>query len=148
MIRKAISFGGLLLLAGSAALVSPGLGQARGVRGGYLGSGNNESYGAMTLPSTYGSVSIASPSGSRGAPDAAARITLSVPAGARVWFDGTPTTATGSVREFSTPPLRPDVRYAYVVQARWNENGREVTQARQVEVLAGAHVNVTFPVQE
>jgi uncharacterized protein (TIGR03000 family) len=102
----------------------------------------------VTLPYTYGSLSIASPSDSTRATDARARITLSVPAAARVWFDGTPTTATGSVREFSTPPLRPDARYAYVVQARWNENGREVTQTLQVEVLAGAHVTVTFPVQE
>jgi uncharacterized protein (TIGR03000 family) len=148
MIHKVVSLGGLLLLAGAAALVTPGLGQARGFRGGYVGTGYNGSYGAVTLPYTYGSLSIASASDSPRAPDARARITLNVPAGARVWFDGTPTTATGSVRQFSTPPLRPDARYAYVVQARWNENGRDVTQALQVEVLAGDHVNLTFPVQE
>jgi uncharacterized protein (TIGR03000 family) len=148
MMRKAVSLGGLLLLAGAAALVTPGLGQARGFPGGYVGSGSNGSYRAVTLPYTYGSLSIASPSDGARATDTPARITLSVPAGARVWFDGTPTTATGAVREFSTPPLRPDARYAYDVRARWTENGREVTQALQVEVLAGAHVNVTFPVQE
>jgi uncharacterized protein (TIGR03000 family) len=72
---------------------------------------------------------------------------LEVPAGARVTFDGTPTTSTGSVREYQSPPLTPGTRYTYELRASWNENGREMTQAQEVEVRAGAHVNVHFPAQ-
>ena len=70
---------------------------------------------------------------------------MTVPAGAQVWFDGTATTSTGSVREFDSPPLTPGNRYSYEIQARWNENGQEVSQTQQVVVTAGAHVDVKFP---
>jgi len=79
-------------------------------------------------------------------PDNTAHVTVSVPADAEVWFDGTETTTTGSTREFQSPPLTPGSRYTYEVRARWNENGHEVTQTQQVAVTAGAHVHVDFPV--
>jgi uncharacterized protein (TIGR03000 family) len=71
---------------------------------------------------------------------------VTVPADAEVWLDNTRTTATGPVREFQSPPLTPGGRYTYAIRARWNENGREVTQLRQVEVTARSHINVRFPV--
>jgi uncharacterized protein (TIGR03000 family) len=70
---------------------------------------------------------------------------VNVPAGAQLWFDGKATTTTGSIRQFDSPPLTPGSRYSYEVRARWNENGHEVTQTQQVEVSAGAYVNVQFP---
>jgi len=73
-------------------------------------------------------------------------VTVRVPAGARVWFQDTPTTSAGPVREFESPPVESGSRYRYRVRAAWTENGREVTQAQEVRVTAGAHVNVTFPV--
>jgi uncharacterized protein (TIGR03000 family) len=78
--------------------------------------------------------------------DTSARVTVTVPAGARVWFDGSATTSTGSVREFESPPLKPGKRYTYAIKASWKDNGREVTQTQQVEVTAGAHADVSFPV--
>jgi uncharacterized protein (TIGR03000 family) len=78
-------------------------------------------------------------------PDTRAHVTAHVPAGARLWFDDTATTSTGPTRAFSSPPLTPDRRYTYEVRARWEENGREVTQTQTVAVSAGAHVSVTFP---
>jgi uncharacterized protein (TIGR03000 family) len=78
--------------------------------------------------------------------DNGAHVTVTVPAGAQLWFDGTPTTSTGSVREFNSPPLTPGHRYSYEVQARWNENGKEVTQTQKVQVGAGTHAQVDFPV--
>jgi len=80
-------------------------------------------------------------------PDTSAHVTVHVPAGAQLWFDGKATTAEGSVREFETPPLTPGSRYLYEVRALWNENGQEVTQTQRAEVSAGSHVDVTFPVQ-
>ena len=80
-------------------------------------------------------------------PDTRARITVSVPADAEIWFNDTKTTSTDAVREYQSPPLAPGTRYAYEVRARWNENGHEVTQTQQVEVTAGTRVSVHFPVQ-
>jgi uncharacterized protein (TIGR03000 family) len=78
---------------------------------------------------------------------ARAHVTVNVPAGAQVWFDNHLTTTSGSVRQFDSPVLTPGGRYGYVVRARWNENGREVTQTQQVAVTAGANVEVAFPQQ-
>jgi uncharacterized protein (TIGR03000 family) len=78
--------------------------------------------------------------------DTSAHVTVSVPAGARLWFDNTPTTSTGPVREFYSPPLTSGKQYTYDVKASWTENGHEVTQTQKVEVTPGARVNLTFPV--
>src|SRR5439155_9819742 len=80
------------------------------------------------------------------ATDALAHVTVKVPADARLWFENTPTTSTGPVREFNSPPLTAGGRYTYEVRAAWTENGHEVTQTQKVEVTGGAYVNVTFPV--
>jgi uncharacterized protein (TIGR03000 family) len=78
-------------------------------------------------------------------PDTTAHITVTVPQDAEVWFEGSPTSATGTVREYQSPPLAPGNRYAYEVRARWNKNGREVTQTQRVEATAGSRVGVNFP---
>jgi uncharacterized protein (TIGR03000 family) len=117
MLRKALSLAGLLLLAGATVLATPGFGRAQ-----YLG---------VRKPYADGRN---------------ADIILKVPAGARVWFNGVPTTATGAVRVFHTPPLAPETQYFYDVRARWIENGREVTQEQQVAFRAGAEVRVYFPI--
>ena len=80
-------------------------------------------------------------------PDNTAQITISVPPDAQIWFNDNKTTATGSVREFQSPPLTPGSRYAYEVRARWYENGQEVTQTQQVPVTAGVHIRMAFPVE-
>jgi uncharacterized protein (TIGR03000 family) len=77
--------------------------------------------------------------------DNATHVTVRAPADAQVWFDGAQTTSTGPVREFQTPPLTPGHKYRYEIQARWKENGKEVTQTQDVAIAAGAHVEVDFP---
>lgn len=79
--------------------------------------------------------------------DHTAHVTLSAPADAEIWFNGTKATTTGSVRNYDTPPLTPGSRYAYEIRSRWKENGHEVTQTQQVKFTAGSHVIVSFPVQ-
>jgi uncharacterized protein (TIGR03000 family) len=79
-------------------------------------------------------------------PDTTAHVTVRVPADAKVTLNGTPTASTGMVRQFVSPPLASG-RYAYDVEARWNEGGKEVTQTRQVAIAPGAHVEVAFPTQ-
>jgi uncharacterized protein (TIGR03000 family) len=113
-------------------------------------SGYYDSYGEGTPYYSGGYPSPTAPtlgpqSGSPPAADNSAHVTLSVPAGARVSFGGTPTTSTGPVREYISPALTPGKQYTYEIQARWSDNGQDVTQTQQVGVSAGAHVNVTFP---
>jgi uncharacterized protein (TIGR03000 family) len=85
---------------------------------------------------------------SRPSPAQAGRIahyTVSLPADAQLWIGNKLTTATGSVRTFSSPPLRPGSQYSYDIVASWYENGEEVTQTQTVEVTPGAHIKVHFP---
>jgi uncharacterized protein (TIGR03000 family) len=72
-------------------------------------------------------------------------ITAHVPKDAELRFDRVKVTGAGAVRQFKSPPLQPGLRYAYTVEARWKEDGREITQSRRVPVFAGANVEVTFP---
>jgi uncharacterized protein (TIGR03000 family) len=79
------------------------------------------------------------------APDNMAVITARVPEGAELRFDGVKMPATGALRQFKTPALRPGQEYAYTVEARWQENGREVRQSQRLPVSAGANVRLVFP---
>ena len=79
------------------------------------------------------------------APDNMAVITARVPRDAELTFDGVRMPATGPLRQFKTPPLKPGGDYAYTVEARWQENGHEVTQSRRLPVSAGANVRLVFP---
>src|SRR5262249_49776944 len=72
-------------------------------------------------------------------------ISMSVPANAEIWFDGSKTVQTGTFRRFVSPPLVPGDDYAYDITAKWKENGREVTQSRRVRVHAGERVSINFP---
>lgn len=69
-------------------------------------------------------------------------LSVRVPEGAELWFDGQPTRQTGPVREFESPPLRPGRDYAYEVRARWTENGQSVERDRTVTVRAGDRLNI------
>lgn len=213
MLRKALSFGGMLLLVGAVVFTTPEFGQAAGHGGGHGGGGHygggfggyhggynhggyghsfgshpdygyhhsygyypyrgySDYYGSYPYYNTYPYVGSSYDSGYSGSygdvgsstppavnyqsfyppataatePDNRAHVTVTLPAGAQVWFDGTATSSTGPVRQFDSPPLTPGSQYSYEVRARWNENGHEVTQTKRVEVTAGAHVNVNFPV--
>jgi len=78
--------------------------------------------------------------------DERARFSVDVPANAQLWVENTLTTATGTVREFQSPPLTPGRQYAYTVHARWTDNGHEVDQSQRVQFGPGDHVNMLFPV--
>jgi uncharacterized protein (TIGR03000 family) len=74
----------------------------------------------------------------------AAQIDVHLPAGATIWFDDNPTSQTGVLRHFESPPLAPDTDYSYRVTVRWQEGGQDVTRTRKVEVHAGDRLNLTF----
>jgi uncharacterized protein (TIGR03000 family) len=74
-----------------------------------------------------------------------ANVTVNVPAGATVSFNGVKMSSTGAVRQFQSPPLTPGMKYAYEVQASWQDQGQTVTQTQWVDVAAGGNVSVRFP---
>jgi uncharacterized protein (TIGR03000 family) len=102
-----------------------------GAMSGGWAPGGYQATGAPAIPAPAGDV---------------ARLTVTVPADARVWIDDVLRTPTGSVREFCSPPLDPGSRYTYTIRARWDDNGCEVTQKQQVVLTPGAHLVVRFPV--
>ncbi len=71
-------------------------------------------------------------------------ITVVVPADAKVFFDGEPTSSTGTERLYVSPPLAVGKKYHYIVLARWQADGKPVEQARKVPVTGGARVRVDF----
>jgi uncharacterized protein (TIGR03000 family) len=76
--------------------------------------------------------------------EAPAQIEVRVPAGAEVWFGGSKTRRTGTVRLFESPPLEPGKWFSYDVKARWTEGGKEVEQTRKVSIAAGFRSAVDF----
>lgn len=84
------------------------------------------------------------PSTAASPPPQPASVEVRVPASALLWFQGQQTEQTGERRTFTTPPLPPGQTYTYEVQARWYEKGEEVTERRQIRVVAGAKQMVDF----
>jgi uncharacterized protein (TIGR03000 family) len=75
---------------------------------------------------------------------AKAQITILVPPGAEIFFDGTPTTQKGAERLYATPPLVVGQKYSYEVLARWQEKGKPVERTRKVVVSGGDRIRIDF----
>jgi uncharacterized protein (TIGR03000 family) len=99
------------------------------------------------------SLLLATPLGvARAAPNSAdpsadakpAVITLRVPAGALVQFDGVQTEQSGITRHFETPPLTPGRKYSYDMSVSWTDGGQTVVRKRRVSFQAGEHITLSF----
>jgi uncharacterized protein (TIGR03000 family) len=73
-----------------------------------------------------------------------ATIRMSVPTGARVWFDGAATSQTGADRQFVSPSLTPGREYVYHVRVQWDESGKAVERTRDLTVHAGDRINLNI----
>ena len=80
--------------------------------------------------------------------DRMAHLTVLVPEGAELWFNGTKVEGEGTVRKFHTPPLEPDRRYSYEVRLHYRKDGQEVTETHKVRVSAGAQAKVDFTTRD
>jgi uncharacterized protein (TIGR03000 family) len=74
----------------------------------------------------------------------AVKISMHVPNGARVWFDGATTSQTGPERTFVSPSLTPGSEYVYQIRVKWDENGKAVERSRDVTVHAGDLIHLNF----
>ena len=69
---------------------------------------------------------------------------VTLPAGARLTVDDTPTQSTTAQRTFVWPPLERGKTFSYTLKAEVYRNGQPVAQTRQVTVRAGEQTNVHF----
>jgi uncharacterized protein (TIGR03000 family) len=93
----------------------------------------------------YGPVPIFSSAHTAAAANAeVARITVRLPADARLSFDDYQTTLTGPERTFDTPPLDVGRRYNYELRARWKEGGRDMERTQTIHFGRGDNVAVDF----
>lgn len=83
------------------------------------------------------------------APAGSVLLNVQVPANAKVWIDGAPTTSTGTSRSFVSPVLEAG-KFTYTVKAQWTENGQQVTRTRRIPVQANQAVDINLlqPTQE
>lgn len=73
-----------------------------------------------------------------------ARVTVNLPADARLWVDQVECPLTSAVRAFNTPALQPGQTYYYTVKMQVDRNGSPVTDSQRVLVTAGEQVTVNF----
>ena len=78
-------------------------------------------------------------------PKTTATIIVRLPATAKLFFDGVPTTLKGDYRRFIVNELESGFDYYYDLRATWMENGNEVPPARQtIRFRAGEHREFDF----
>jgi len=73
-----------------------------------------------------------------------AGIALQVPPRAEVWIEGVRSKQKGSVREFVSPSLDPNIVYAYEIRAAWRNNGEAVSEVQRINVRAGDRMKLIF----
>lgn len=73
---------------------------------------------------------------------APATIVVTLPADAKLAFDGVATTSTAEVRSFATPVLAAGVNHSYTLSAEIVKNGQKLTASQTVTVKAGETTQV------
>lgn len=75
---------------------------------------------------------------------ATARVTVKLPADARLTVNDQPTTLTSAVRSFNTPSLEAGKDYFYTMKAEIVRDGKTLTETQKITVAAGKDINVEF----
>lgn len=78
------------------------------------------------------------------APSAEGTVTVTLPADARLLFNGTPAAGTGATRTYRTPALVAGQDYAYDLTAEVTRNGEVQKVSKRVTVRAGETTTVTL----
>ncbi len=112
-------------------------------------SGGPDSYGAAAYAALQQESRANAPRRvSEPAPlEATARSTVHVllpESDARVYFDDSPTTETGTDRVFTTPALDPAKSYTYTIRATWTTDGQPVSRSKEVKIQPGKDTTVDF----
>jgi uncharacterized protein (TIGR03000 family) len=138
-----------------------GLGFGDPYLGGYYGSNYGGSYydtpvynysspSYVQAPNTayYNSAQSAAPSMTQsfysGPPANAADINIILPANGTISFGSFQASQPAGAHVYETPSLTGDDTYGYDVQAKWTEDGKEVSRTKHVRFRAGQQVAVDF----
>lgn len=73
-----------------------------------------------------------------------ARITVTLPAQARLYVDNVPCPLNSGERAFNTPALQPGQRYYYTLRVELDQDGDTITDSRRVLMAAGENIRVDF----
>lgn len=120
---------------------------------GYYSSPGMSSYSRPGMSSGYVLQEGASPatissqafySGTQAEPNQATIRVIVPDANAEVWFEDNMTKQKGTDRLFVSPSLEEGRSYTYKIKASWEQNGRDVTREKDVEVRPGAQAVVNF----
>jgi uncharacterized protein (TIGR03000 family) len=84
------------------------------------------------------------PPGTGPSDPAPAVIRVHLPADAVLWFEDRPTTTTGPVRLFVSPPLAAGQEYSYELRVTWSAGGKEIRRTQRVRIRAGDRATVDF----
>ncbi len=76
-------------------------------------------------------------------PDRAA-IWVQLPADARLWTDGQPTTLTGTSRQFLTPKLEVGKEYQYTLEVEYIRNAQPIRETKTIRFQAGDSKTIVF----
>ena len=116
--------------------------------GGYYGSASPANYywnsttegyyGATGTEGYYGTSTAESPR------NRSVRVNLRVPSDAKIWFDGSQTNQIGTTRSFQSPPVAVGREYVYQIRLQWKQDGKDLTQTRQINVHAGDVINLAL----
>jgi uncharacterized protein (TIGR03000 family) len=69
---------------------------------------------------------------------------VSLPADAKLFVNGSPTSSTGTSRQFISKGLKAGLKYPYEVKAVVDINGQEVVKTKQVSLQAGSSARLAF----
>lgn len=73
-----------------------------------------------------------------------ARITVNLPAEAKLYVDNVACPLTSNVRSFNTPALQPGQKYYYTLKMELERDGVTSSQQQRVFIAAGQQINVDF----
>jgi len=72
------------------------------------------------------------------------RIRVTVPEGAKVFVNDTPTTSVGAYRSYVVQELSEDTDYIYFIRVEAEVDGRTVSQTKAVEITSGKGTKLDF----
>ena len=78
------------------------------------------------------------------APARVSRITVTLPASARLWIENVECPLTSSVRTFDTPPLSGNQQYFYNVRAEIVRDGRTISETQRIVITPGQEARIDF----
>jgi uncharacterized protein (TIGR03000 family) len=117
--------------------------EARATRNGQTVSASKKVY-VRAGQTTQVSIDLQSAATARVEATVRSRLTVRLPADARLFVNGQATTQTSATRIFETPPLQAGTDYSYTLRAEVVRDGQTQSAEKQVSFRAGRPVEVDF----